>query len=54
MNLNDQLTELKHEYVRIQGDIEKVQSTGRTADKLEERLIELEHEIRQIREQLDA
>ncbi|ULG72138.1 SE1832 family protein [Macrococcus brunensis] len=54
MDLNYQLTELKHEYVRIQGDIEKVQSTGNSADKLEERLIELEHEIREIREQLDA
>ncbi|GGB08056.1 hypothetical protein GCM10007190_15040 [Macrococcus hajekii] len=54
MNSKQQLIELKDEYVRIQGDIEKVQSTGHTADRLEARLIELEDEIRQVREQLDA
>ncbi|WP_165980702.1 SE1832 family protein [Macrococcus carouselicus] len=53
MDLKYQLTELKEEYVRIQGDIEKVQSTGNAADKLEVRLIELEEEIRQVREQLN-
>lgn len=51
-DLNYQLTELKQEYVRLQGDIEKVQSTGHAADKLEARLVELEEEIRQVRAQL--
>jgi prefoldin subunit 5 len=52
-DLNYQLTELKQEYVRLQGDIEKVQSTGNHADKLEARLHELEDAIRDVREQLN-
>lgn len=52
MDLNQQLLELKEEYMRIQNDLEKVESTGQSSPRLEEKLIEIEQQIAQVREQL--
>lgn len=52
-DLNYQLLELKQEYVRIQGDIEKMESTGHRPSKLEERLAQIEAQIKDLRERLD-
>lgn len=45
MNLDYKLLELKNEYVRIQGDLEKLESTGNNTSKMEERLAGIEQEI---------
>ncbi|UBH11075.1 SE1832 family protein [Macrococcus armenti] len=52
MDLNQQLLELKEEYIRIQNDLEKVESTGQSSPRLEERLAEIEHQIAHVRAQL--
>ena len=52
MDLNQQLLELKEEYMRIQNDLEKVESTGQSSPRLEEKLIEIEQQIAQVRAQL--
>ncbi|WP_017547641.1 SE1832 family protein [Salinicoccus carnicancri] len=45
MDLDYKLLELKNEYVRIQGDLEKLESTGNNTSKMEERLAVIEQEI---------
>lgn len=45
MDLDYRLLELKNEYVRIQGDLEKLESTGNNTSKMEERLEKIEQEI---------
>ncbi|MDJ1112155.1 MULTISPECIES: SE1832 family protein [Staphylococcaceae] len=52
MDLNQQLLELKEEYMRIQNDLEKVESTGQASPRLEEKLVEIENQIAQVRAQL--
>ncbi len=52
MDLNQQLLELKEEYMRIQNDLKKVESTGQASPRLEEKLIEIEQQIAQVRAQL--
>ncbi|WP_414044210.1 SE1832 family protein [Macrococcus animalis] len=52
MNLEQQLLELKDEYMRIQNDLEKVESTGQTSPKLEDKLGEIEKAIQEIRNQM--
>ena len=52
MNLEAQLQELKMDYVRLQGDLEKRESTGQQVDPLIEQLEALENEIANIRQQL--
>ncbi|WP_198552108.1 SE1832 family protein [Macrococcoides caseolyticum] len=52
MDLNQQLLELKEEYMRIQNDLEKVESTGQSSPRLEEKLIEIGQQIAQVRAQL--
>ncbi|MGM7723271.1 SE1832 family protein [Metabacillus sp. Hm71] len=44
--INQKISELKMEYIRIQGDIEKLESTGHSITKLEERLQEIEAELK--------
>ncbi|MGM0874808.1 MAG: SE1832 family protein [Bacillota bacterium] len=43
---NEVISELKMEYIRIQGDIEKLESTGHSITKLEERLQVIETELK--------
>ncbi len=50
--LEAKLAELKSDYVRIQGDLEKVVSVGGQAETPERELIRLEEEIANINEQL--
>lgn len=45
MDLDYKLLELKNEYVRIQGDLEKLESTGNNTSKMEDRLAVIEQEI---------
>lgn len=52
MNLEAQLQELKMDYVRLQGDLEKRESTGQRVDPLIQQLEALENEIANIRQQL--
>ncbi|WP_046175803.1 SE1832 family protein [Domibacillus indicus] len=48
------IRELKMDYMRIQGDIEKLESTGHGTSKAEEMLVQLENELRELNEQLMA
>lgn len=49
VNIEDKISELKLEYVRIQGDIERLESLGHSFEKLEVRLTEIEKEIQEYR-----
>ncbi|PTI90999.1 SE1832 family protein [Mammaliicoccus vitulinus] len=53
MDLNQQLSELKYDYVRIQNDLEKRESTGYATDLLEKQLVQIEEEISKVRSQLN-
>lgn len=52
MDLEYKLRELKHDYVRVQGDLEKVESTGHNIDKLEIQLRNIEDEISQVKKKI--
>lgn len=51
-DIEQKILELKHEYIRIQGDIEKLESVGRTADIANQQLIKIEKELDELRKQL--
>ncbi|UTI84511.1 SE1832 family protein [Mammaliicoccus sciuri] len=54
MDLNQHLSELKYDYIRIQNDLEKREkSTGQATDLLEKQLVKIEEEISKVRAQLD-
>jgi hypothetical protein len=46
------IDELKMEYVKVQGDIEKLESTGHSTEILEAKLSELENKLREYRSKL--
>lgn len=48
------IVELKQDYVRIQSDLEKLQSVGGYASPTEKVLENLEEELRDLRKQLEA
>lgn len=50
--VQQKIDELKLEYIRVQGDIEKLESTGHSIEKLEARLEEIESSITEYRTQL--
>jgi len=50
--LNQKIEELKMEYIKIQGDIEKLESTGHSIDKLEAKLSEIEKDLTTYRTKL--
>lgn len=50
--INQKIAELKMEYIRIQGDIEKLESTGHSIEKLEARLVDIENELKNYRSML--
>lgn len=54
MDLNSQLLELKSTYIRLQGDIEKLGSTGNDVSHLEKQLETLEQEIKETRQAIKA
>lgn len=45
MDLEYKLKELKYDYVRVQGDLEKVENTGHNTEPLEKQLVSIENEI---------
>lgn len=53
MTLEDKLTELKYDYVRLQGDLEKKESLNLDTSSLVNQLKNIENEIREIRAQMD-
>lgn len=50
--INLKIEELKMEYIKVQGDIEKLESTGHSIEKLESKLEEIENSLKQYRELL--
>ncbi|MCD8844800.1 SE1832 family protein [Staphylococcus gallinarum] len=52
MDLNQKLIELKHDYVRLQGDLEKRESVNQQTDPLLKQLYELEQEIAAVRSEI--
>lgn len=52
MDLESRLQELKYEYVHLQGDLEKIESTGQPTQKMTDRLRALEKEIKEVRQAL--
>lgn len=50
--LEQRMLELKQDYIRIQGDMEKLESVGRNTDKMEQQLIAIEKEIADLRQKL--
>lgn len=49
--IEERMLELKMDYARIQGDIEKLESTGKTVRPLERHLQAIEEELRELRQQ---
>lgn len=43
------ILELKQEYVRLQGDLEKLENVGGSTTQMEKRLIEIEEELKKLR-----
>lgn len=52
--LEAHLLELKSDYIRIQGDMDKLEFVGGRVSSAEEQLIRLEEEIAEVNRQLDA
>lgn len=52
MNLEQQLLALKEEYIRIQNDLEKIESTGQSSPRLEQKLVEIEKAIQETRDKM--
>jgi len=48
------ITELKADYVRLQGDLEKIESLGRNVAPTEKLLANIEAELKELRKQLAA
>jgi hypothetical protein len=53
-DLLNQLDELKMDYLRLQGDLEKLETTGRTTAPLEKQLSTIEEKMKSVREQLKS
>lgn len=51
--IEDRITELKSDYVRIQSDLEKMEATVGNSVSGEKHLIEIEDEMAQLRTKLD-
>ncbi|MDQ0229252.1 SE1832 family protein [Metabacillus malikii] len=50
--INQRIDELKMDYVRTQGDIEKLESTGNSTERLEAKLTEIEESLAKYRSML--
>ncbi|WEG11835.1 SE1832 family protein [Pullulanibacillus sp. KACC 23026] len=50
--IEERIAELKMDYIRIQGDMEKLETTGRTVRPLERELKAIEDELKTLRNQL--
>ncbi|WP_199445787.1 SE1832 family protein [Bacillus weihaiensis] len=47
--IQHKIDDLKLEYINLQGDIEKLESTGHSIEKLEKRLTQIENELQSLR-----
>lgn len=54
MNLEQKLEELKYDYIRLQGDLEKIESTGNNPEKMISKLHQLEDEMRDLKKEIRA
>ncbi|MBM7603788.1 ribosomal protein L29 [Metabacillus crassostreae] len=52
--INQKIDELKMEYIKVQGNIEKLESTGHSTEQLELKLNEIEEEIKKYRMTLNS
>lgn len=52
MDLNEKLAKLKHDYVRLQGDLEKRESVNQQVDPLLRQLEDIEQEIAEVRSEI--
>lgn len=50
--IEQRMAELKMDYVRIQNDLEKLESVGHRTTKAEKQLAEIEAELNRLRKQL--
>ncbi|KKI56364.1 SE1832 family protein [Staphylococcus pasteuri] len=53
MDLESKLTELKYDYTRLQGDLEKRESLNQNIDPLVNQLEEIEKEMANVRKQIN-
>ncbi|ASS89961.1 MAG: hypothetical protein C6W58_12625 [Bacillaceae bacterium] len=51
--IEQRIAELKSDYIRIQGDIEKLESVGGNIEKAEQQLTEIENELANLRTALN-
>jgi len=51
--IEQRIAELKMDYIRIQGDIEKLESLGHSPTKAEQMLEEIENELKELRKLLE-
>ncbi|WP_339194016.1 SE1832 family protein [Aeribacillus sp. FSL W8-0870] len=51
--IEQRIAELKSDYIRIQGDIEKLESVGGNIEKAEQQLTEIENELASLRTALN-
>ncbi|MFC5713176.1 SE1832 family protein [Thalassorhabdus alkalitolerans] len=52
--IEDRIQMLKVDYIRVQGDIEKLESVGRGVEKAESQLTEIEQELTDLNHKLTA
>ncbi|SEQ19217.1 SE1832 family protein [Piscibacillus halophilus] len=52
-DIQARIDELKMDYIRIQGDLDKLESTGGNVTMLEKTLSRMEDELNDLRKQLD-
>ncbi len=52
MDLEYKLRELKYDYVRVQGDLEKVENTGNNTVPLEKQLVDIENQIKETKDKI--
>ncbi|MFC7393989.1 SE1832 family protein [Scopulibacillus cellulosilyticus] len=50
--IEQRIIELKSDYVRIQSDLEKMESVGANTERTEKVLIKIEEELKEMRKQL--
>ncbi|MGM7636878.1 SE1832 family protein [Bacillus sp. Hm123] len=50
--LEYKIAELKMDYIRVQGDIEKLESTGQGISKAEEQLVHMEQQLKELNDKL--
>ncbi|WP_176140533.1 SE1832 family protein [Halobacillus salinus] len=52
--IQDQITFLKSDYIRIQGDLDKLEAAGGNVQRAEAQLERMENELKELKKQLAA